>query len=106
MPEFRLRIWAEQVLFDCRDYVVTADTLEAAAKKLLDAQEKADDRDCDVEVDGIVSATLGRMDAVLTLDPEEIVSGEVGVTLIDGAGERVRDLIGVPTCCDQLGEPL
>lgn len=45
-------------------------------------------------------------DDVRELDPNDIVEGCIGITLIDDDGKRVRDLIGVPTTCIQLGEPL
>lgn len=107
MPEFRLRMWAEQVLFDCEDYVVTAETLEDAVAQLQDLSEKADgfaDGSCDLpnNIDN-VSAFSG---AFRSLDPQEIVGGASGVTLVDETGRRVRDLESVPTGCVQLGEPL
>lgn len=106
MPDFRLRIWAEQTLFDCRDYVVTADTLEAAVTRLQDVQEDADSMGEHVDAKDISSAERGRMDEVVSLDPSEVIDGDNGVTLIDDKGDRLRDLIGLPTGCERLGEPL
>lgn len=103
MPEFRLRLWAEQTLFDCRDFVVTADTLEAATKQLLllhDAVEFGDDK---VTLPDNIEAGTNEM---IALDPEEVVDGTVGVTLLNDDDERLRDLVNVPTCCVRLGEPL
>lgn len=107
MPEFRLRMWAEQVLFDSEDYVVTADTLEEAFDQLRDLAQKAEDSEdqtCDLPEDiENVSHFGGPM---RVLDPQEIVDGASGVTLVDETGKRVRDLESVPTGCVQLGEPL
>src|SRR4051794_30985992 len=104
MPEFRLRIWAEQVLFDCADYIVEAPTLEDAATLLWAAQRTAEETDKEVPHARIRNANEHRCDEVLGLDPEEIVNGDQGLTLIDDKGERVRDLVSVPTGCPQLGE--
>jgi hypothetical protein len=106
MPKFRLRSWAEQTLFDCRDYVVTADTLADAVELLQEIQERADYAGNHIEHDAIASAERGRIDGVAPLDPSEVADGCDGVTLIDAAGDRVRDLVGVPIGCVQLGEPI
>jgi hypothetical protein len=108
MPTYRIRAWAEQTLFDCNDYEVEADTLEEACELIQLLQTMADeysDKD-------IVHPHVARMDHqgfhpdVVPLDPEEIISGDTGYTLIDGKGQRARDLVSVPTGCAQLGEPL
>ena len=106
MPEFRLRIWQEQVLFDCRDYIVEADTLKAACELLWSAHTKASETSDLVPHARISTADPGRFDEVVELDPDEIVVGDQGITLIDEKGDRVRDLHGVPSGCDQLGQPL
>ena len=104
--KFPLRIWAEQVLFDCKDYHVEADTLEQAVALLRELQEKADSDGQTWSDPRIRSADPYRLNEVGPLDPNEIQSGDTGITLLDDAGERLRDLDGVPTGCTQLGEPL
>lgn len=106
MPEFRLRIWQEQILFDCADYLVTADSLSDAVALLEQQQEYATLEDRDVVTPGIVSADQRGLNEVRPLDPQEVVDGASGVTLIDEKGGRLRDLVGVPTGCAQLGEPV
>jgi len=99
MAEFRLRIWAEQTLFDSRDYVVQAATLEEAVARLKMVQEDAQDLDASTEHDDIDRP-------VRLLDPSEVVESYDGVTLIDERGNRLRDLVGVPTGCVKLGEEI
>lgn len=106
MTEFRLRIWQEQVLFDCNDYVVDADSLEAAVRQLQEVQDKAQDSCRHQTAPNNIEHADYYESVVRVLDPEEIVSGSSGITLIDGKGERLRDLVGVPTGCEQLGKPL
>lgn len=106
MPEFRLRIWTEQILFDSHDYVVTAESLEGAVSRLQDIQEAVDFESRDRSIEGIDSVEDGFLNGVTPLDPSDIVGGYGGVCLIDEQSDRVRDLIGVPTGCDRLGEPL
>jgi hypothetical protein len=106
MAEFLLRVWAEQVLFDCRDYRVEADTLEAAVELLHELQEKADWGSEAIRHDAVSARESYHLDEVMPLDPQEVVDGASGMTLVDEEGNRVRDLDGVPTGCVQLGEPL
>jgi hypothetical protein len=106
MPEFHLRIWAEQTLFDCNDYTVTAETLRDAVAALREVQNSADGYGTKRAHPDIRGLEDWNEDRVLVLDPEEVVDGKNGVTLIDATGVRVRDLIGLPTGCVQLGEPL
>lgn len=106
MPKYHLRSWAEQTLLACRDYTVTADTLEAACELMRDQQQEADENDGPIEHPAITTLDEGRLSGIVMLDPKEVVDGASGITLIDEEGERVRDLIGVPTTCVQLGEPL
>ena len=104
MPEFIIRSWSEQTLFACKDYVIEADTLGDAAKIIHALQEKAEDT-IEVVTDQRVRA-LSRYesDEIEPLDPEEIVDGSTGLTLIDEKGVRLRDLVSIPTGCPQLGE--
>ena len=104
MPEFHLRVWAEQVLFDCRDYTIDAATLEDAVALLDELQEEADSEGQSRRNPAVEAWRGGNR--VRGLDPAEIVSGDQGITLIDEAGVRVRDLVGVPTGCTQLGVPI
>lgn len=106
MPDFFLRTWSEQVLFDCNDYCVTADTLEDAVEQLQELQEAAQNSDEWQRAPVNIRPLNGMPGVVAVLDPEEVVEGYDGVTLIDENGKRVRDLDGVPTGCVQLGEPL
>jgi hypothetical protein len=106
MPEFHLRTWAEQTLFDCNDYTVTAETLEAAVELLEQLQERAEDegkRIAHADVRGLEPWLLPE---VIPLDPAESVDANSGFTLLDEHGTRLRDLVGVPTGCVQLGDPL
>jgi hypothetical protein len=98
-PTFRLRIWQEQVLFDCNDYLVTADNLADAVALLQRVQEQADDQRDDVEHDNIsrIVARSSINKAVVPLDPAECVAANEGVTLISADGERLRDIVGVPS---------
>ncbi len=107
MPDFMLRIWAEQTLFDSNEYKVTAESLEAAVELLNEQQELADDRGRIHTHPAIQRHRHGVFyDEIVPLDPEEVVDGTAGVTLVHADGQRLRDLEGVPTCCVQLGEPL
>ena len=93
MPEFRLRSWAEQTLYDYNDYLVTAGTIEEAAAKLHDAQDQAHEGDCilddspDIELIG-----LGRLPGVRPLDPAEVIDGDSGISLIDEDGNKIMDV--------------
>lgn len=107
--KFLLRSWAEQTLFDCQDYEVEADSLEAAAELLAEQQEMADSEGGGIEHASIRNAFRNAyrgFDTITPLDPNDIAEGGCGITLIDARGNRVRDLVGVPTGCVQLGEPL
>lgn len=116
MADFMLRIWHEQVLFDCYDYIVEAETLEKAVELLQEYQEKADDQ-CGLNMAPVTHESIIRIDffrgketilddGIRPLDPEEIVAGDSGVALLDAHGCRIRDLDSVPTGCTQLGVPL
>jgi hypothetical protein len=106
MPKYNLRSWAEQTLFDCRDYVVTADSLADAVALLEQIQEDAEYGDKRIEHPAIVAFDKYQLDGVGTLDPCDVIDGSGGITLLDPKGERARDLIGVPSGCVRLGEPL
>lgn len=106
MPQFLLRAWAERLLFDCRDYRVTADTLGEAAELLIQANENVQESSHSKRFPGIVARELGHMDAVRILEPCESVEAYAGITEVDENGDRLRDLLGVPTGCVRLGEPL
>lgn len=106
MPQYNLRSWSEQTLFDCRDYIVTADTLADAVELLEQIQEDADGADSPIENPAIEAMGNYQLDEVCPLDPQDIVDGAGGITLLDDKGERVRDLVSVPTGCARLGEPL
>jgi len=104
--EFYMRSWSEQTLFDCRDYVVKAGTLEAAVLLLQDLQQQADQDGKAVSHNDISSMDPHHLDEIRSLDPREIITGSEGITLIDLGSNRVRDLIGVPAGCNQLGIPI
>ena len=104
MPQYQLRAWAEQILFDCRDYVVTADTLEAACLLLREQQAEADDSGSTSHP--AIKSAQHCADDVYALDPEEVIDVAAGISLIGEGGVRIRDLIGVPAACEQLGDPL
>jgi hypothetical protein len=84
---------------------VTADTLEQAVEQLQELQEKAQD-ECKRQDLPDNMESMDYDDTFKVLDPEEVVDGDSGITLIDENGKRLRDLEGVPTGCPQLGEPL
>jgi hypothetical protein len=106
MPKYNLRSWAEQTLFDSRDYIVTADSLAEAVELLEQVQEDAEYGDKRIEHSAIVAFDKYQLDGVGVLDPCDVIDGSGGITLLDRKGERARDLIGVPTGCVRLGEPL
>ena len=100
MPTFRLRAWAEQTLYDCRDYLVEADTIEKAAERLEAAMETVEanpsarmvpgiDRILSIAEDG---ATLSVPD-IRPLDPQEITDGASGIVEIDVEGRKLRDIL-------------
>jgi hypothetical protein len=98
-------------LFDCNDYVVEAPTLEDAVALLEELQEEADVEGLSkptpaIRALGHMSPEPERRSQVANLDPEEIVSGDTGITLIDKHGKRLRDLVSVPTGCERLGDPI
>ncbi len=95
MPDYRLRSWCQQTLYDCRDYLVTADTIEQAAAMLREDQQFANDEGHSVSsVPGVLRIVGGTLlDEVRPLEPEEVVDGDSGIMEIDAAGERIRDLI-------------
>jgi hypothetical protein len=91
MPKFMLRGWAEQTLYDCRDYEVEAGTLEDAKELLGELQDEADYADCACASDPRVTAVDGwRVDGVVPLDPTEIVSGDSGIVEISEDGKPVK----------------
>lgn len=107
MAEFHIRVWAEQTLIASSDYIVTADTLEQAAKLLRDVQDDADHSGGPVEHAAVRSAEpYASFDDVSPLDPHEVAGSVTGLTLIDGEGKRVRDLLGVPSGCEKMGDQL
>lgn len=106
MPEFIIRHWAEQTLFACRDYRVDAPTLGDALRLLDGMVDRATDTGQPVECAEITGRETYRADEICELDPEEVVDGDTGYTLVDEDGKRLRDLISVPTGCVQLGEPM
>ncbi len=105
--KYAIRVWAEQTLFACCDYWVEADTPEQAAILARDLTDEASNSNGGWAADArVTSFGPGHYDVVGELDPEEIVDSFQGVTLLDDDGNRVRDMIGVPTGCAQLGEPI
>ena len=106
MPEFHLRTWAEQTLFDCNDYTVTAETLEAAVALLEQLQEQADETGKRIDHADVRGLEPWLLSEVMPLDPADPVEATSGFTQLDEHGERVRDLVGVPVSCVQLGDPL
>src|SRR5689334_24677298 len=106
MTKFLLRSWAEQTMFACREYAVEADSLKQAVALLHAMQERANETEKDLHDERVVAIEEYDGDEVRMLDPEQIEYAQDGITLIDESGERVRDLLGVPSGCDRLGEPL
>lgn len=95
MPDFKLRIWQTQTLYDCYDYVVTAPTLEEAALKLQAAYDQAVATDARSEHPDIKGTHRGAVfaDSVCPLDPDEVLDCDVGITELneDGsAGRRIH----------------
>ena len=100
MPEFRLRVWAEQTLYDARDYIVTAETLDEAKALLEELQERAEEADAgEVECPAVVAdRPLTVMEGgvarvlvnyVTTLDPQDVTGGDGGIVELDATGDRV-----------------
>ena len=106
LPTFMLRIWREETNFGARDYDVTAPTLSEAAAKLLSAQHEAQHDGRPVTHPHITPHHPWGAPQVQVLDPSETNDYEYGVTLIADNGDRVRDLIGVPTGAAREGQPL
>jgi hypothetical protein len=79
---------------------------KAFAEHFLAAQSEADDQSEPYIDRDIRPMRDAHVEGVVSCDPGEIVSGGTGFTLIDGDGERLRDLVGVPTGCVQLGEQM
>lgn len=104
LPKFKLRIWREQVLWASKDLIVEAPNLEAAVTLLQDMMDRAETTGEPQEHDSISAAHQYECDDVPDLDPNEIATGDTGITLLTEAGERERDLISIPTGCAQLGE--
>jgi hypothetical protein len=73
MAEFHIRSWQEQILFDCRDYSIEAETLEEALLKIQAAQSEADDQDEPYIDRDIRPMQDARVEGVVSLDPSEIV---------------------------------
>jgi hypothetical protein len=91
LPTFRLRSWAEQTLYDARDYLVVAESLEAAIEKLAAAEQAvAEDGGTPRRFGGIAGIDRWMSDDVVPLDPGEIVGGEHDICQIDEAGDPIR----------------
>jgi len=92
MPEFRLRVWSTQTLHDANDYLVTADTAEAAAEMISALQDAAQDTSHPQPLPTHI-ASLDHHADLRVLDPTDIIDGERGIVLLDGNGKKVRDLV-------------
>ena len=59
MPDFHIRSWMEVTDYDSNDYIVTADTLETAARKLDRYQNKAqEDQERIVDIPEVVGVKI------------------------------------------------
>jgi hypothetical protein len=99
MAQFRLSVWKTQTLYDCRDYIVSTATIEAAARTLMDAQDAADDvpgPQITVRIAGVTriphrgSAGDVFADDVRPLDPREIIDGDSSIVETDEDGKKLR----------------
>ena len=84
--------------------MVKADSLRAAVTLLQEQQELAAEKGRALRHAAITTLNGHDLNEIRQLDPQEVVASDAGVTLIDEDGNRVRDLVGVPTGCAQLGE--
>lgn len=100
MPEFIIRAWANQTLYDCRDYKVEAMNPEAAAALVRDTMQRIDDGEgpwIDLRT-GEPYADMALMPpdrehVVVPLDPEEVIDGETGFALVEAVdGAMLRDV--------------
>jgi hypothetical protein len=92
MPTFNLRSWRTQTLYDCKDYMVEAETLDGATELLLALQyevDQLDQHDAVVHHDCVTTAEPGRVSGVTALDPQEIIDGDCGISELDAAGNPV-----------------
>jgi hypothetical protein len=99
VAQFRLRAWKTQTLYDCRDYIVSAEAIEAAARTLTDAQDAGDEApgpQITVRVAGVTRilhrGKAGDVfdDDVRPLEPGEIIDGDSGIVEIHDDGKRLR----------------
>jgi|GEM_PF-6576009 len=91
--KYPIRVWEEQTLFDCADYMIEAGSPEEAA--IIAKELTLAARDADSPVPDIRVTTLdpGGFDDVVPLDPHEVVDSFLGVTLLDANRARLRDLL-------------
>ncbi len=92
MPDFRLRVWSTQTLHDANDYLVTADTAEAAAEMIGALQDAAQDTSHPQPLPTHI-ASLDHHADLRVLDPTDIIDGERGIVLLDGDGDKIRGLL-------------
>ena len=92
MPDFRLRVWSTQTLRDANDYLVTADTAEAAAEMIGALQDAAQDTSHPQPLPTHI-ASLDHHADLRVLDPTDIIDGERGIVLLDGDGDKIQDMV-------------
>jgi len=98
MPQFIIRHWATQTLYDCRDYAVDAATPEEAAAKVQEALRVLHEGEhvaVDLRTGEPITDYVVVMDefTVGALDPDEMHDSEDGFVLVDQLhGRKVRDV--------------
>jgi hypothetical protein len=96
MARFRLRSWQEQTLYDCPEYEVEADSVEAAADLLDALQERAQEMNGPVELPPNVWRIDGGGRTMRALDPHHLVDSERGIAEIGADGRKRRDVLPAP----------
>ena len=103
MERFRLRSWEEQTLYDCREYEVEADSIEAAAELLDALRERAQEMNGPVELPPNVWRIDGGGRVMRVLDPKHLVDSERGIAEIGANGRKLRDVL--PAAADPADPP-
>jgi hypothetical protein len=96
MPDFRLTSYGERILYDSRDYIVTAETREAAAEMLAKAQAEVDAGGRPISdypgIRCISCSDEASPGLVLPLRPEVVVDEDSGVVEVNPDGDVVWTL--------------
>lgn len=92
MALHKIRLWREEVLYDCMEYTVEAPSVEAAGRLLMRLHEKAEAADGMVELPSTVRCQHRGRTHMHALDGHEVIRSENGATLIDDEGDPIRQI--------------